>query len=708
MLQLDELSVRNFTTVLVIMLFLLSCEEGNTQKDTAQYTNALINENSPYLLQHVHNPVNWYPWGEEALSKAKRENKLLIISIGYAACHWCHVMEKESFEDTTVARIMNENFVAIKVDREERPDVDDVYMSACQLASEKGCGWPLNAFALPNGQPVYAGTYYPKKEWMRVMNYFVDVAQKDRQKLEEYAQQLTEGIQSMETISLNEATPDFKEEDLKGWNKKFISAIDAKKGGRKGAPKFPIPNNYEYLLKYAFQFDDEQSLQIVQTTLDHIARGGIYDQIGGGFSRYSTDAEWHVPHFEKMLYDNAQLVSLYAQAYRWSKNPLYQQVVEETLTFIERSLTSTEGGFFSSLDADSEGVEGQFYVWTQAEVQAIIEDKEKANLIFDYFNISAKGNWEGVNVLRRMISDEAFAQEHDLSIDELQAIVKSAKKALLAVRSNRVPPGLDDKVLTSWNALMISGYVEAYKAFGDESYLEAAIKNADFLSANLQEKDKRLYRNYKNGRAAINGFLDDYAHLIQAFTHLYEVTFDEKWLVEAKATADYALAYFYDSEVGMFNYTSKLDAPLVAKNMEVTDNVIPASNSTMARNLFKLGLYFYDQSYLEQSKQLLNNVLQTIQTSNAPSFYSNWLQLYIDQLKPPYEVAILGHEAPEKLNTLTKFYLPNTILLGGKTEGNLSLLKNKLQEGETWIYVCQDKVCKFPVQEVEAALELIK
>ena len=382
-------------STLALLVSLLGCGSRAQQHE---YTNALVNETSPYLLQHAHNPVNWYPWGEEALEKARKEDKLLVISVGYAACHWCHVMEHESFEDSTVARIMNENFVAIKVDREERPDVDNIYMTACQLASEGSCGWPLNAFALPNGQPVWAGTYFPKQEWLEVLEYFADLYQNDRPKLEEYGQLLAQGIQSVGQPKPLEEQTQLSKSSLQTGASKVLAQGDWNLGGMKGAPKFPLPSIYQFLLRQYALTGQDSLLNFTTSTLDAMMNGGLYDQLGGGFARYSTDARWDVPHFEKMLYDNAQLVSLYSEAYKLTENPSYKEVIEETLVFIERELTSPEGGFYSSLDADSEGEEGLFYTWTAAEVQSVIDDERAGQLFMDYYSFRPGGNWESRNI----------------------------------------------------------------------------------------------------------------------------------------------------------------------------------------------------------------------------------------------------------------------------------------------------------------------
>ena len=679
-----------------------------TPSGNAQYSNHLANESSPYLLQHANNPVDWHPWNEETLAKAKAENKLILVSVGYSACHWCHVMEHESFEDTAVAKIMNDHFINIKVDREERPDVDDVYMTACHLATGRNCGWPLNAFALPDGRPVWAGTYFPKKEWVGVLEYFIKTAQEEPDKLDTYAADLLNGIQQNGAIAFNKSDQEFTANNLSNITTNFLKNIDLKKGGREGAPKFPMPNNYQFLLQDYYETGNEKALEAVTVTLDNMANGGIYDHLGGGFARYSTDDKWKVPHFEKMLYDNSQLVSLYSQAYQVTKNPLYKKVVAETTAFVERELMDENGSFYSSLDADSEGEEGKFYVWTEEELAAAFQDDDQLKIFSNFYEVYKKGNWEHSNILHRKKTIEEVAKISGITMETLDKTIEEAKDKLMKVRATRVRPGLDDKVLTSWNALMLKGYVDAYKAFGEEAYLQTAINNANFLIEEMLQKDNRLYRNYKDGKSVINAFLDDYALTAEAFISLYQVTFDEKWLLKAKDLIDYSTIHFFDKKSGMFNYTSDLDPPLIARKMETSDNVIPASNSVIAKELYLLGLYFYDQDFIAKSKQMMHNMSETIVGNEQPNFYSNWCSLYSMMVNPPFEVAIVGENYAALQKEWQKEYLPNAILLGGATEGSLELLQSKLQEGATMIYVCQNKVCKFPVEEVPKAISMLE
>ncbi|MEO6882478.1 MAG: thioredoxin domain-containing protein [Bacteroidia bacterium] len=666
-----------------------------------EYTNHLIHESSPYLLQHAHNPVDWYPWGDSALAKAKKENKLMLISIGYSACHWCHVMEHESFEDTAVADIMNKYFVCIKVDREERPDIDQVYMNAVQLMTGSG-GWPLNCFTLPDGKPIYGGTYFRKEDWKNILLSLADTFRLHPEKIREYAEKLTEGVQKSELISKNSQPENFKLDFLTQAYKSWIPRFDTVNGGPNRAPKFPLPNNYEFLLSYYAQTKDKNVLKQIELTLDKMAEGGIYDQVGGGFARYSTDDQWKIPHFEKMLYDNAQLVTLYSQAFQLTKKKLYKQIVDETLAFIAREMTSPEGAFYSALDADSEGKEGKYYVWTKVELQQIIGTD--FNLFADYYNVNNVGYWEEDNyILLRKKLDEAFAKEHKIPLEKLETKVQEFKNKLLIAREKRIHPALDDKSLTSWNALMLKAYTDAYKAFGEKLFLDAVLKNANFILQKQLRPDGGLNHTYKSGKSSINGYLDDYSFTMEAFISLYQCTFDEKWLTISKQLADYCILHFQDKTTGMFYYTSDLDAALIARKTELTDNVIPASNSSMAKDLFFLGNYFDDTHYLEISKQMLNNVKPFI--VDYPENYSNWMLLMTHFTAPFYEVAIVGSDAIAKQKELESYFIPNKIISGSLVNSTLPLLEDKYVSGKTLIYVCQDKTCQLPVSEVKNAVK---
>ncbi|WP_299891421.1 thioredoxin domain-containing protein [uncultured Lacinutrix sp.] len=674
-----------------------------------KYTNNLINETSPYLLQHAHNPVNWEAWNIKTLEKAKQENKLIIISVGYAACHWCHVMEHESFENEEVAHIMNTNYINIKIDREERPDIDQIYMNAVQLMTGQG-GWPMNVIALPDGRPIWGGTYFKKEQWISALNQIAKLFKANPDKLEDYATKLTQGIVAMDTIKANSESPVFESSFIDTVVKKWAKDFDTQKGGMQGAPKFMMPNNHHFLLRYAYHSNNEKILSYLEKTLTQMAYGGVFDQIGGGFSRYSVDTKWHVPHFEKMLYDNGQLVSLYADAYTLTKKQLYKNVIIETLDFIERELTNSKGAFYSSLDADSSSKmgqleEGAFYVWTKEELKVLL--KEDYELFSNYYNINNYGYWEHKNyVLIKKEGDSDFIKKHKISLDNFKKKKEHWKHILLTEREKRSRPRLDDKVLTSWNAIMLKGYIDAYRSLKNDSYLKIAMKNANFILNNLIKEDGSLYHNFKNGKANINGFLEDYANTIEAFISLYEVTLDGKWLKTAKALTDYSLDSFFSKKNQLFYFTSNKDEPLISRTFEYRDNVIPASNSIMAKNLFKLSHYYDNKFYLETSSNMLNTIKPEIQTYT--SSYSNWLDLMLNFSTSFYEVAIVGEEALDKIEELNSHYIPNKIIAGSLIDNNLPLLKNRYTENETYIYVCINKTCKKPTKDIIEALNNIK
>jgi len=668
----------------------------------AKHTNRLIHETSPYLLQHAHNPVNWYPWGEEALNKAKSENKLILVSIGYSACHWCHVMERESFENEDIAAVMNENFICIKVDREERPDVDMIYMNAVHLMRGQG-GWPLNCFTLPDGRPVFGGTYFPPSQWLQTIKSLQFSFKDNPQKFEDYANQLLNGIAQSEVIQSQSHPEDYSLSDLHDIYKNIASSFDNSEGGFGGAPKFPLPIGLEFVMAYGEGFQNKEAQDFLELTLNKMAKGGIYDQVGGGFARYSVDAVWLAPHFEKMLYDNSQLVSLYSKAFKTTKSPLYKKTIEESLEFINRELTQQEGGFYSALDADSEGEEGKFYVWSKAEVEAALG--KDASVYCEVYDISEKGNWEGKNIPRQKKNLEELAKKHALSKEDLSQKINMLNKQLLAVRAQRVRPGLDDKILTSWNALMLKGYVDAYSALGNPSYLKTAETNAKFLWEKLSDGQGKLFRTYKNGKAKIDAFLDDYALLIQAFTSLYQITFDQKYLDRAELLLNYSLKNFLHPDSRMFYYT-EADENLVARKMELSDNVIPAANSVMAQNLMDLGMIKSKNAWVDHANDMMKNVQQNMKKGQV--YYANWDLLLMRFLNPAKEVVIMGDHFSKWTQELQKHYSFNTIFVGSKKEEYLELMKQRFVEGKSMIYVCENRSCQLPVSNTEEALKLLK
>ena len=665
-------------------------------------SNNLKYESSPYLLQHANNPVNWYAWNDATLELAKKENKIILVSIGYSACHWCHVMEHESFEDENVAILMNQHFINIKVDREERPDIDMVYMGAVQLMTGQG-GWPLNCFALPDGRPIYGGTYFPKNQWVNVLSNLADLFKTNPDKAYEYAANLTDGLEHLEMPKgIDNAA--FSIDSLRKSTFKWKQAFDVEFGGPNRAPKFPLPNNYLFLLHYNFFENDPVIRKHLDLTLTKMAWGGIYDHLGGGFARYSTDLFWKVPHFEKMLYDNAQLISLYAQAYKETQNDLYKTVVYETVSFIERELCNKEFGFFSALDADSEGEEGKFYVWQKEELANLLGDH--FNVFADYYCVNETGYWEHDNyVLMRDMDDSHIALKHHLSITELELKINSCKDILFNEREKRTRPGLDHKVLASWNGLMCKALAESYLVFNEKKFKDLAIANANYLLKNYCQEKGKLLR-VINNNTSISGFLDDYAFVIDAFLSVYLITGNADWLIKSKELTDYCIQYFYSEKNNTFYYTDSSQEKLVVRKAEWSDNVIPASSSQMAINLNTLSVHFDEKHYVQISENLLKSVVQEIE--NYGPGYSNWALLLLQQVKPKTEVVIVGKSVNENLAELYKQSPPNVIFAISETSSDLPLLKGRYVEGKTNIYVCKNNSCLLPTESVTEALKQIE
>ncbi|MFN3752420.1 thioredoxin domain-containing protein [Flavobacterium sp.] len=669
--------------------------------------NELHFETSPYLLQHANNPVHWKAWNENALAQAQKENKLIIISIGYSACHWCHVMEHESFENEEVATVMNTHFVNIKIDREERPDIDAVYMKAVQVMTGRG-GWPMNVVTLPDGRPIWGGTYFRKNEWINSLEKLQEIYTQNPETIFDYAQQLHEGLQSLSIIPKSNSSVEYNLKSLEKLVEKWQKSFDWEFGGMARAPKFMMPTNYEFLLRYGYQTQNQSLLDFTNLTLTKMAHGGLFDTIDGGFSRYSVDMKWHVPHFEKMLYDNGQLVSLYANAYKLTGNPLYKEVIEKTLTFVEKEWLTPEGSFYSALDADSLNAEnhleeGAFYVWTKEELQELIG--EDFDLFSAVFNINEFGHWEhGKYVLIQNQSLAQIAEKHNIAAETLAQKKKSWEQKLYCVREKRSKPRLDDKCLTSWNAIMLKGFVEAYKALDNPKYLDIASQNANFIVKNLWSSEGNLFRTYKNSKATINAYLEDYAHTIQGFISLYEATLDEHWLQNAKQLTDYIFDNFYDEKAEFFSFTSKRDTDLITPHFEVEDNVIPAANSVMASNLFRLGIYFNNGYYESIAEKMIQNILPTI---DYPSAFSNWLNVLLNYSEQNKELAICGEKAIAYLTQINQKYLPNIIIAGTEVDSKLPFLENRFVQNKTFLYLCQNKTCDMPSADFQEIINKI-
>lgn len=690
----------NFFYIICIPFFVFSqaCKEGEKKSEHGEFTNELINETSPYLLQHAHNPVYWKPWSNEALKEAEKEDKLIVISVGYSSCHWCHVMEKETFTDTTVAKVMNESFINIKVDREERPDIDHVYMTAAQLMTGKG-GWPLNIIALPNGKPLYAGTYHTQKQWISVLENITKQYKNDPKKAYEYAEMVSTGVQDVYVIKPSADSELLTEKHLASGIDRWKFNWDYENGGFKGSQKFMLPGALDFILKNSFITSDKEAQIYLKETLNKMALGGVYDQLGGGFFRYSTDAYWKVPHFEKMLYDNAQLIGTYSNGYKVFKDPLYKEVVYNTISFLKAEMKSNEGGYFSALNADTEGEEGKFYLWKKAELENLITNDFK--LFASYYSIEDKNaDEEGNLVLMKSESDVDFMTTHKLSEEKLNNLKKDWNTQLLNARNNRVNPDIDDKMLTSWNALLIKGLVEAYKTFGDDEFLKEAISIHSFIK-NKAYKNDELIHAYKKGSTRTDVFLEDYAFLIQASLALYEVTAEVDYLQFAQKLNKHTLNNYKDDATGMFRFNAKTD--LLTKIIKTDDGVIPSPNAVMADNLFLLGHIEYNTEYMQLSKNMVATMVPNYE--EAAASYWNWGSLLSNNANSFYEVAVVGENAKTLLKELNKEYLPNTLIVTSTTESDLPLFKGRYTADGTYIYVCQNNACLMPVDNVKEALK---
>ncbi|MBO0798298.1 MAG: thioredoxin domain-containing protein [Blastocatellia bacterium] len=681
----------------------------HTNEDgTPKYTNRLINETSPYLLQHAHNPVEWYPWGEEALARARAEDKPVHLSIGYSACHWCHVLAHESFENEATAELLNENFINIKVDREERPDLDAIYMNAVQMMTGSG-GWPLTIFMTPDGRPFYGGTYFPPVDrygmpgFPRLLVAIADAYQTRRNELEQSAGELLGQLERVDKISRQEG--ELETAILDEAAGRLLHSLDPKDGGFGGKPKFPPSMTLTFLLRHYRRTRDESALRGVELTLEKMARGGIYDQLGGGFHRYSVDEKWLVPHFEKMLYDNALLSRVYLDAFLATGNPFYRRIATETLDYVRREMMGPEGGFYSSQDADSEGEEGKFFVWTPGEVAALLGE-EDARLFCRYYDVSEGGNFESHSILHVPDEIAAIAKLMGVTKERLTEALERGRSVLFTAREQRIKPQRDEKMLTGWNALMMRSFAEAARVLGRSDYLEVAVRNADFLLTYLR-RDGRLLRTYKDGESKLNGYLEDYAYLIDGLLALYEATFAQRWFVEARALAERMIEGFWDSEDGGFFFTSSDHEQLITRTKDFYDNAIPSGNSVAAHVLLRLSLFTGEDRYrrlAEEILKLLKNVLL-----RAPSAFGHLLCALDLCLASPCEIAIAGDPAAEETKALLAevfgSYLPNKVVAlaaPGDLKQEIKLLENRAEvDGKATAYVCHNFYCEAPVTSPE-------
>lgn len=683
----------------------------------SQHKNKLSKETSPYLLQHAQNPVDWYPWSEEALQKARAEDKPILVSIGYAACHWCHVMERESFEDETTAAIMNKHFVNIKIDREERPDLDHIYMDAVQAMTGSG-GWPLNVFLTPEGKPFYGGTYFPpvraynRASWKETLVGIAQSYQERRQEIYDQAEQMVKHLEQANSFGIAK-TPTFQipfEEKFSRHHteqilENILKSADRQWGGFSRAPKFPQTFTIQYLLRHYHFYGDEQALAQAKLSLDKMILGGIYDQAGGGFARYSTDTEWLAPHFEKMTYDNALLISVLAEAYQLTKDPLYAETIKHTIAFMKREMLDPDGGFYAALDADSEGVEGKFYTWTKAESDSILE--EDAELLSEVFDISEEGNWEGVNILRLKKSIKEIAIEKGMPFYLLNEKVKKGREKLLKARSGRIRPQLDDKIILGWNALMNLALCKAYAALGDESYLELAERNMSFLTSRLRNRETgQWFHTYKNGEARFPAFLDDCAFMIDALLGLQEVSGNSSYIEMARELAENVLSRFPEKESPFFYFTPAGQADIIVRKKEVYDGATPSGNALMAWNLYRLSILTDKPSWKEQSVSMLESLLQPI--VRYPGSFGVWAAFLLEMVNGTHEIVVLGDHAFVEAQDLLAAYIPNKIVqIALRPDETQPLMRGKTEESGTIWYLCRNYTCLRPVKTLPELMQLL-
>ncbi|HEY4336327.1 MAG TPA: thioredoxin domain-containing protein [Puia sp.] len=670
--------------------------------------NRLAKETSPYLLQHAHNPVDWYAWGEEALETAKREDKPILVSIGYAACHWCHVMERESFEDAETARYMNEHFVNIKIDREERPDLDHIYMDAVQAMTGSG-GWPLNVFLTPEGKPFYGGTYFPprpvhnRNSWREVLGGVSNAYHDRRAEVLQQAENLTRHVASLGSFDIGTDKPEdpagdlFRPETLRQTMDQLLATADKEEGGFGAAPKFPQTFSIRFLLNQYYFTRDPAALDQAGLSLDKMICGGIYDQLGGGFARYSTDREWMVPHFEKMLYDNALLITTLSEAYQLTRKPLYQEGIERSIEFIDRELSNGEGGYYSSLDADSEGIEGKYYIWDKAEIDLLLGDD--AAVFNGFYGVTTEGNWEGMNILTRSV--DTMPEPHQ------REILEAARLRLLQRRNTRVRPALDDKILLGWNALLNIGLSKAYAALGEERYRQMAISNMDFLRSRFKGEGVYFYHHAYKGEARVPAFLDDYAALISALLHLQEITGNGEYLAEAREILGFVIRHFSEPETGFFLYTHDGQKDILLRKREIYDGATPSGNSMMASNLLYLGIVFDEREWTQRASRMAAALHRPI--TSYPGSFGVWATIIQALTYSIPEVVITGHRPENARKEFLSHLIPYRVFQSSVEENtHFPLLKDKPAGEDPLIFVCQNYSCQLPVNEVATAIRLVE
>lgn len=675
-----------------------------------KHTNKLIQETSPYLLQHAHNPVDWYPWGEEALHKAKQEDKPILVSIGYAACHWCHVMEKESFEDEATADIMNQHFVCIKIDREERPDLDHFFMDALQATSGNG-GWPLNMFLTSEAKPFYGGTYFPPRRvhnrpsWQEVLLHIHQAYLNRRGEVEEQAKNLIEYLTKANQTFQSKVQIDGNQFTMDQCHKAFdaiLSMSDQEYGGFGKAPKFPQTFTIQFLLRYAYYTGEQAAAKQAELSLKSMMRGGIYDQIGGGFCRYSTDETWLAPHFEKMTYDNALILVALSEAYQLTRDDEYKRVAQQTVDFMKREMMSEEGGFYAALDADSEGEEGKFYTWRKDEFDQVL--KNDAPLLSKWYDVTNQGNWEGVNILHTTQSLENWVKENGFSTDQALAKIQEASRLLLEARNKRIRPGTDDKIILGWNALFNHALVKASLAFNEPSWLKLAEENMDFLIAVFHKEGNLPWlHTYKNGEAKYPAFLDDLAYLIQALLSIYEPTGNLAYLEKARKIIHYLQQYFLDEDGLFYYYTPSNQEDVLVRKKDIYDGAMPSGNALMAWNLHKAGILLGEGGWKQQASHMLETVKEGV--LKYPNSFGIWANLLLELVQGTHEILVLGAQMREEGWSLLSQFIPNkVVMLSNEVDERYPLLVQKQLSDRTTFYVCKDYSCQLPVNSVSEVL----
>lgn len=684
----------------IILISIVACRSDKSTENKLAL-NHLKNEKSAYLIQHATNPVDWHPWDEATLQKANEENKLLLISIGYAACHWCHVMEKESFSDDSIAAIMNQHFICIKVDREERPDIDQLYLNACQLIHGTA-GWPLNAIAFPDGKPIYAVSYLSKEDWRKMLEKVTKIHQKDSFELIDVADQLKKGIDALDLDLEKDNEESYDQLNLDSLKKSYESLLDSVYGGFKGSPKFPLYNNW-ILLNELQAYNKLNDLHPAsELMLDVLLDGGLFDHVGGGISRYSVDEQWQIPHFEKMLYDNAQFISFLSQSLQYKRDENTKKALSKSLDWMVNEMRLTNGLFAASMDADSEGKEGIYYCWNYDTLKYILG--ENALLFMDHYGCSKKGNWiHGQNILRKTVGTAELQKKYKTNINEIDQIIEICLEKLYEHRSLRVAPKTDQKIICSWNALTASSLIQAYQALKESKYLNMAEKICQ-LYYNDFKVDKKLNRTLNNHN--IEGFLDDYAFLIQALIDVYEQSYDIKHLIAAQRLMDYCLTHFYNENIELFNYTSRAENNPLLIHYDTEDQVIPSANSCMAINLHRLGNYIQNEDYISLSNQMLDRMADRMKF--FPQSHSNWWRLLLFKKVKSYQVIVCGKNAVKTCKKIANSTDQKLFCLAveKKYEG-LDCLKNKFLEGQEMIYLCENNVCKRPSDSIETILNLL-